>query len=775
MRKVLRSGVFTAFSFIVMWMPAIGQVDANNNTPESLDYEAIYNAVMALQPDPAQGADVRNLSLNRDVARFDLHEGEIYLLTPIYGRIVGAVFLGKGTAYVDPPTQIEREQLYRFYKTFTLEKKFTMLFLIFADSTLAELQEQLSFGQKKLNRTAKDHVQYSLKYLSNSRGKYIDRSILKFIFEEEQNSFFHAHFSERKNRPMSFRINPYEVEEVRLMRRAPNSSVYHVFETVNQFHKQADYLHPRNLAEESKDAIKVFHYNIETTIKNNVDFSASAEIDFAALRPGQDWIYFTMYSNMVVDSAFWDNGNKVDYFKSKKNSTLWIRCDTTLIEHRVRTLKLFYHGDLIERNGGIKDPNGWYPRYGVRKASTFELTFHTPKRFTLVSVGKHVSTETEKKVTTTRWVTRQPIRNASFSLGNYESFEINDERIPLVTVYMKKGGHWGIWKNMEEQVAADVANSLAFYQHVFGPTPVEQFYATDIPYLHGQAFPGLIHLSWITFRGMSGPVPGNEGLDEVFRGHEVAHQWWGIEVDFKTYHDQWLSEGFATYSGLWYTQVILKDNEKFFNILGDYRDAIMKNRKYLFGRGQEAGPIWLGYRTSSSKTRGDYSLIIYKKGAWVLHMLRNMMLDLKTMNGDAFTNLMRDFYQTYRGKKASTEDFQNMVEKHVKIDMSWFFNQWVYGTEVPSYRFAYNIEEQEDGEYLVRLRVKQEEVAEDFRMYMMLRVDFGEDRHAYLRILIDGPDTEVVLPLMPFKPIKIEFNVLESVLCEVKKEKWSKM
>ena len=28
-----------------------------------------------------------------------------------------------------------------------------------------------------------------------------------------------------------------------------------------------------------------------------------------------------------------------------------------------------------------------------------------------------------------------------------------------------------------------------------------------------------------------------QGDDEVFRAHEVAHQWWGIGVDFTSYHD----------------------------------------------------------------------------------------------------------------------------------------------------------------------------------------------------------------------------------------------
>ena len=769
---------------IVMWLPVIGQANTRAGIPQIPEYMALYDQLMSLQPDMTKVADIQNLSIKRDVARFDLHEGEIYLLTPVYGRTVGAIFLGTGTAYAYPPTQIEREQFYRFYETHTLEKEFNVLFLLFADSTLAELEKKLSFGPGKLNKDAKEHVQYCLKYLSNSKGKYFITSVLKFIFENEQNSFFHAHFSADKYDPMCFRIDPYDVEEVRLMRRASIPSFYHRFETVCQFHKQADYLSGINLVDERKDLIKVIHYIIESTIKENLDFSAIAEVQFSTLRPNQDWIYFSIYSDMVLDSAFWEDGGKVNFFKHKNNSAIWIRCDTTLKKYDIRTLKLFYHGNLIDRNEFdwiyIKHPTGWYPRYGTNDSAIFDLTFHTPKEFTFVSVGKQLSSEIRGKMITTRWKTPKPIRNTSFNLGIYKAYEIKDERIPPVTVYMSKQGHRNIGyalgragitsgKNMERQVGADVANSLAFFQHVFGPSPVEQFYATETPYPHGLAFPGLIHLAWTTFQRTS-----DEGYDEIFRGHEVAHQWWGIEVEFKTYHDQWLSEGFATYAGLWYMQTVLQDNKKFFKILKEYRESILNNRKYLFGSGQEAGPIWLGYRTSGSKSEGDYNLIIYKKGALVLHMLRNMMIDLKTMNEDAFISMMRDFYRTYRGKKASTEDFRKIVEKHAGEDMNWFFNQWVYGTDEPTYRFSYKTELQKDGKYQVRCRVKQEEVADDFKMYVILKVDFGKKRYAYFRFLIYGPETDILLPPMSLKPKKVEFNALESVLCEVKKEKWSK-
>src|SRR2546427_7448220 len=58
---------------------------------------------------------------------------------------------------------------------------------------------------------------------------------------------------------------------------------------------------------------------------------------------------------------------------------------------------------------------------------------------------------------------------------------------------------------------------------LFPYTTLFRSYATEIPYFHGQAFPGMIHLSWATFLSQS-----DQGSDQSFRAHEMAHQWWGI-------------------------------------------------------------------------------------------------------------------------------------------------------------------------------------------------------------------------------------------------------
>ena len=263
-----------------------------------------------------------------------------------------------------------------------------------------------------------------------------------------------------------------------------------------------------------------------------------------------------------------------------------------------------------------------------------------------------------------------------------------------------------------------------------------------------------------------------ERISEIFRAHEVAHQWWGIGVDFDTYHDQWLSEGFASYSGLWYLQAAKNDNELFFDILNGWKDEILNVRKYIFGSGQEAGPVSLGYRTSSSNTKGDYDLIVYKKGAWILHMLRAMLLDLNTMNEDKMESLMHDYYETYKNKSASTEEFKRIVDKHFGEDMSWFFNQYVFGTDIPLYKVASKTETTADGKLKISFRIRQEGVPDNFRMYVPVKLVLDGDRVGRFRIEVKGKETIIAIPLPAGELEELVFNDLESVLCEVDYEDW---
>ncbi|MEO8451149.1 MAG: hypothetical protein ABI647_15235, partial [Gemmatimonadota bacterium] len=124
------------------------------------------------------------------------------------------------------------------------------------------------------------------------------------------------------------------------------------------------------------------------------------------------------------------------------------------------------------------------------------------------------------RVRTTHWQSEMPTRNVSFNIGEFDEFQIADPRIPPVTVQMNSEAHRKLnaiflrQTNPEDQVGGDVANSLSFFTRVFGPPLFKHYYATEIPYFHGEAFPGMIHLSWWTFQTVE-----DKGESEIFQAH----------------------------------------------------------------------------------------------------------------------------------------------------------------------------------------------------------------------------------------------------------------
>jgi aminopeptidase N len=578
-------------------------------------------------------------------------------------------------------------------------------------------------------------------------------------------------------------VSPYRSEEVSLQRRRRTigATIGAKLELLSLFHRSADYQRGRHDDYRSDERIRPDHYQMNIRLDRGLDMTADCEIAVESRVDSLRWFHLLLHPSLEVDSLSWDGGRTVQGWRDENAWELWVSADPPLTRGERRRLRVGYHGDVIERTGdwtALESSLYWYPHLISNERATFQVGYEVPQEFTLASAGRKTAEELRGDVQISRWEVTEPTRNFSFSLGFFKLFTIEDDRIPPVAIYMSKSHHREIGealieegvasgRGMEEQVGADVANSIAFFQHVYGPCPTEHLRVAELPRAHGEAFPGLLQLSWATFQ-----TENKDGFNELFRAHEVAHQWWGYGVDYNSYHDQWLSEAFAEYSGLWFMQNQLGDNDRFFRYLREWRDRIFDNRQYTIGRGRDAGPIWLGYRTSSDATPGDHGLIIYEKGAWVLHMLRNMLLDLDTMSEDKFLALMRDFYARYRGQDASTADFQEVVSEHLGMDMGWFFDQWILRTALPTYEYAYRVTAGSGGRYVVSLQVRQLEVPEEFRVYMPIYVDFGEGRFARLRIVLTGADSQFDLPPMSLRPHHIQLNDMESVLCRVEKVDW---
>jgi aminopeptidase N len=165
-----------------------------------------------------------------------------------------------------------------------------------------------------------------------------------------------------------------------------------------------------------------------------------------------------------------------------------------------------------------------------------------------------------------------------------------------------------------------------------------------------------------------------DGYPSFFIAHEVAHQWWGQAVGWKNYHEQWLSEGFAQYFAALYAERE-RGSEEFTNVIRQMRRWAIEM--------SPNGPVYLGYRLGHIRSNSRvYRALVYNKGAMVLHMLRRLVGD------KAFFGGLRDFYATWRFRKAGTDDFRKAMEAASGRPLERFFETWIYGGTIPTIRFT---------------------------------------------------------------------------------------
>ena len=238
----------------------------------------------------------------------------------------------------------------------------------------------------------------------------------------------------------------------------------------------------------------------------------------------------------------------------------------------------------------------------------------------------------------------------------------------------------------------------------------------------------------------------------------MAHQWWGHLVGWGSYHDQWISEGFSEFSAGLYLQV--KDAGEYREFLERGQRLILEKNEYGFSA-NDTGPLWMGRRLNTPKTGSAYNKLIYAKRGYVLHMLRQMMFEARGKGDEPFIEMMRDFVDTHRNKDATTESFQAVVEKHMTPGMNlsgngkmdWFFRQWVYGNEVPSYEFRYTLTPVDGGKAQFKGAITQSGVSDNFVMRMPVYLQVNGKLIQFGSSVIEGngptPDFEVTLPLMP--------------------------
>lgn len=736
----------------------------------------------AMRPVEDSSFKVHNFIISRDAATLTLSEGRMWPLTAVNGRTIGAVYQGTGRISYVPPTAVEMERVHEYLEVDTVDSDIKTVVLLFTDGTLDALY-RLGVSPERADAPGplKEQLGRARDYLKTYKDRTWAPAFLEPVLNGRDNGMFFALVERRKGEELIVQVDPDDPEPVTLSvhSRVRGSDVDP--EIVASYHWTD---RPAPPADARRREVSVSKYvldaNMPQQLDGGVSFSAKAECHLVVPAHGYGpWIPFSLYFDLDVDSVTW-NGAPIVYDKGPDAYYLWVRAPAPLQEGETPVLTAYYHGDLLARYGDwfiLKDEVEWYPgTIDWLSKSSFDITYHTPVGHPIGSVGVLMDSSTTGRMVTSHWVHEAPMRNASFNLGRFQTYQLASPGVPPITLLWSEAGHRAMARDsnfraapiahVREVISDEAASAFRFFTNVYGPPVESHFYATEIPRSYGVAFPGLVHYSYVTFLPEATfDPPLTPGFNQLFRSHEVSHQWWGISVEMASVRDRWLSEGMAEFSGLWYMQTRSGSMEAYLGFLREYRRNIIAARGHL-------GAMSTGYRTGTGQfpRYDDYG--IYERGAWTMHMLRVLMLQLSTMKEDKFTAAMREFYTTFRGRYASTDDLRRVMEKNAGADLGWFFSEWVDGTAVPTYTWAWHAEDAGGGQTRVRLRVKQTDAPDSFQMYVPVTVELQDGRMLRTRMHVAGPLSEWELPLLPGAVKSVKFNDFEGVLADVRTEGW---
>jgi len=811
----LRARVFIfAILFLFLNCPAMSYAQRPGNS------NAFYQQLRALVPGGGVVA-VNNLELKRDAATFTFRSGSIAFYGEVNGKVTGAVFKGEGHIHLVPPTAEERHNLAITNHNEEFEDDFDQVVMRFTDATSAELHKAGAV-QGTADHGFAEAAQQLHNFQRNKLLYNFDLRLLADVLSPAQGGYFMAAIHGKKYHNLFFTVDPHgapevEPEEVALMAWNDWGPAY-----LAAFRLKSIAAPGAAVANSQNDAYRIENEDLDVTIEKNGFLTGLATVHIVALQDGLSVAPLTLYSTLRVSKVETDKGDPLDFVQEKKeeDSDFGVVLAKPLNKGETASVRIAYGGkDVVQNEGGANyypiARQSWYPNAssGLGNYATYHMLFHVAKGLQLIATGTKVSDTTDGRITTTEWKTDVPLAVIGFNLGKFTmkeaTFKIPPADSLTIDAYANTetpdslaqaseamsatpNGRDGMRSlegsatgkiNTASMLPAQLSQgqvAAQIYNNFFGPVPFTKIALTQqFACNYGQSWPMLVYLPICGFldttqQNAFGLDPANMYWKTV-TAHEVAHQWWGQTVGFKSYRDQWMSEGFAQESASIFLLATRPKPDDFLQFWKQQRKLITEKNSMGF-RPIDVGPVTMGFRLSTEKTGwGVYQNLVYPKGGYILHMIRMMMWTQK--EGDTrFIATMHDFVSTYRLKAATTEDFKAIVEKHMSPGMDlegnqkmdWFFREYVYGTDLPSYHFESQATQNGDATTL-HYKLTQSGVSAEFRNTVPLYLELTDGKILRLgAVRITGASTvdqTVQLPKLPAPVKRAAINYYYDLLC----------
>jgi Peptidase family M1 domain len=729
--------------------------------------------------DPDQCYRVRDLSFQKEDIKIYLTEGYLIFSKPVEGERRAAIFTaevegGDGEVILLPPYRGERQSLAFFTKSANLDEHFQAALMIFTDGARSLLDRIQNEGAgKKAVEMGTALAERWNPVLTNVQSGFEMRMLLDLLGPRQEGGMLFMALNGKQAGNFDMIYDPRSREQIVAGQLAERNGrlTYNVWTSFSSRSSRNGTTH------QPAAWFSLSDYRIDATLDNDLAMKAVTRVKLRVGTRAMRGFPFDISRAMHVTSAKID-GVPAEVFaqesvrgralRGNDNDVFLVVAPQPLSPESAHEFEFEHEGTVIVPAGNnvffVGARASWYPRF-YENFSTYNLTFHYPKRFTMLAAGDVTSDRTEGETHVTEWRTPVPIRMAGFNLGDYDKIVGNvpgfhvevfgnktvetalvpKTRAPIVLPPLTQGtknpstSRASMDHSVQapltpdprarlHEVAADVSSSLDFFSSAFGPPALKTLTVSPIPGTFGQGFPGLVYLSTLAYLDPAqrpASLRGEEHqafFSDLIVPHEVAHQWWGNVVTTDAYQDEWMLEALASYSALMWLER-KKGPKSVENVLENYRDHL--EAKGEDGRTVEsAGPIIWGTRLDSTGIGDAWRVITYEKGAWIFHMLRRRLGD------ERFMKMLAELRSRYQFRSISTDDFRALAKEFLPPktpadSIDGFFENWVYSTGVPQLKLKYSVKGAAPAQK-VSGTITQSGVEDDFSVEVPVEIQFAK-------------------------------------------------
>lgn len=222
--------------------------------------------------------------------------------------------------------------------------------------------------------------------------------------------------------------------------------------------------------------------------------------------------------------------------------------------------------------------------------------------------------------------------------------------------------------------------------------------------------------------------------------HELGHMWFGDYVTCSTWQDIWINEGFASYTEYVNCQYLINQSSADSWMLSAQSSAKLEPN----------GSVYLSLAQSTDENRIFSSRLSYKKGAAIIHMLRN-----EINNDELFFNIIKEFLNRYAYKTATGADFKSVVNELSGQDFTWFFDQWYYGYGFPTFNIQYGLNS-ENKPWVTISQSTSSTLTNFFKVSLELKLTFDDNSTSTQRLLITEKPQTFTFDLPRIKSIQVD-------------------